>query len=65
MEFFFEIKSPFEIKVVTVPWIDTPQQVLDETTFEQALLSMFQCHSNVLGGMPYINDVTISLRERT
>jgi len=37
-----------QIKVVTVPWIDTPQQVLDETTFEQALLSIFQCQSNVL-----------------
>ena len=59
MEKLSEIKPPFEIKVVTVPWIDTPQQVLDETTFEQALLSIFQCQSNVLGVEPFINDVTI------
>ena len=26
-----------QIKVVTVPWNDTPQQVLDEATFEQSL----------------------------
>ena len=34
--------------MLTVPWIDTPQQVLDQTTFEQTLLSIFQCQSNVL-----------------
>ena len=48
MKKLFEIKPPFEIKVVTVPWIDTPQQVLDKTTFEQALLSTFQYQYNVL-----------------
>ena len=36
------------IRVITVPWIDTPQQVLDQTTFEQTLVSIFQCQSNVL-----------------